>query len=237
MRVWHVMAMGCVAVMMALAGPADAQGYGYGSSYGPELKLRLGLFQPKDDSLFWETQFTDFTGDIEDFEDWSLGVDYLWRFSERSAFSFGFGYTGGGTTQAYRDWLDADGLEIRHQTDLERAELNAAWVLSFTPPRSRVSPYVGIGGGFVWWRLSEDGDFIDFSDEELPVFTTSYSDSGVTTELFALAGVGVQLSEDLSFVLEARVVDAEAELAGDYDGFGNLDLSGTEISAGFSLRY
>ena len=101
----------------------------------------------------------------------------------------------------------------------------------------RVSPYLGVGGGFLWYELSEAGDFIDFGSESLPIVNTVYFAEGATYELLGLAGVDVQLSPFWSFLVEGRWREADDDVGDDYAGYGALDLSGWELSAGFAFNF
>jgi hypothetical protein len=98
-------------------------------------------------------------------------------------------------------------------------------------------PYVGLGGGFQNWELEESGSFIDFGDPDLAIVFASYRSSGWTYEVFGLAGIDVPLGFRWSFFLEGRYRYSEDELADDFSGFGTIDLSGTELTAGFSWNF
>ena len=93
--------------------------------------------------------------------------------------------------------------DIAHTTTLKLSDLSAAYVLRFGG--GGVRPYVGAGGGLLWWQLREEGSFIDFSDEEnLPIVYASYLGDGVTWELFALAGI---VPEDAAAELATQLGD------------------------------
>lgn len=202
-----------------------------------EFRMRLGQFEPDGKSEFWDTQFQDFTGDIGDFDDFTLGVDYIWSLGNSSALMFGFGYYDSETTQAYHDWTDTEGVPIRHATSLQTSELTVAWLFRFGRDRGRVTPYAGVGAGFVWWQLEESGDFIDFGDSELPVVFAVYRAEGSAKEVFVVAGLDFRLSYFWSFFVEGRWKDVDDELGDDYGGFGEIDLGGTEFNAGVSFRF
>jgi hypothetical protein len=221
-------------IVAACAAAAEAQGNWRPGDFG-SLRFRFGLFEPKADSEYWDDKFRDFTGSASSFEDFIWGVDYLWRTSKSSGLLFGTSFYRGRTTQAYRDWVDEFGADIRHTTDLELWDITAAFELRLG--RGDVAPYVGIGGGFLYWRLEESGDFIDFGSDDLPIIFASYRASGWTYEGFGFVGLDIALGYRWSFFVEGRYRVADDELADDFSGFGTIDLSGTEITAGFSWNF
>ena len=68
-------------ITLALASPVFAgtprhfKRGGGAQDYNWGIGVRIGLFTPEGDSEFWDDTFDIFTGDIEDFEDTSLGFD------------------------------------------------------------------------------------------------------------------------------------------------------------------
>ncbi len=213
---------------------AEAQNNWQPGDFG-SMRFYLGIYQPRADSQYWDDTFDVFTGSSSSFEDMVFGADYLWSTSKNSGVLFGVSFYDGATTQAYNDWVDANGDDISHTTTLKLADLSAAYIYRFG--RSSVRPYIGAGGGLLWWRLREEGYFIDFSEESLPIVFASYRADGTTWELFALAGIDVPLGFRWSFFAEGRLRWAEAELNKDFAGFGTIDLSGYQLVGGFSWNF
>jgi len=229
--------LGMLIAATTLAGysvDANAQGNWQPGEFG-SLRGYIGIFSPQGDSEYWDDTFDIFTGSASDFEDVVFGVDYLWRTSQQSGLLFGGSFYSGATTQAYRDWVDADGAEVTHATSLDLSDLSAAYVWRFGARGAR--PYIGGGGGLVWWKLREEGYFIDFANPDLPIVFASYTSSGTTWELFALAGLDVPISYRWSFFIEGRYRWSEAELNRDFSGFGTIDLSGLQVAGGFSWNF
>lgn len=229
-----VMLVSCL--LLLIGAEAAAQGNWRPGDFG-SLRFRLGMFEPDAESTYWEDSFRDFTGSPSDFEDASIGFDYAWPLSDSAAIQFGIGHWSGEATQAYRDWVDADGRDIAHLTSIDRSELSAALVYHIGGRDSSFAPYIGAGGGFVWWRLEETGDFIDFGDDDLPIVTTTYESDDVVLGTFLLAGLEVRLAPRWSFFAEGRWLDADDELGGEHAGLGTLDLSGREIAAGLAWHF
>jgi len=213
---------------------AEAQGNWQPGDFG-SLRFRLGIYEPRADSQYWDEVFEVFTGSPADFQDLVFGVDYVWRTSRQGGLAFGTSFYDGATTQAYLDWVDGNGNDVSHATTLKLSDLTAAYVLRFG--RGGLRPYIGGGGGLLWWRLREEGSFIDFADPDLPVIFASYEADGTTWELFAVAGLEVPLGYKWGFFFEGRYRWADAELNKDFSGFGTIDLTGYELSGGFSYNF
>jgi len=69
-----------------------------------------------------------------------------------------------------------------------------AWV-----PR-RYAPYVGGGGGVMWYQLRQTGDFIDF--KTLKIFGDQFESNGWTPTVEAFAGTDVSLSARFAVSIE-----------------------------------
>jgi hypothetical protein len=222
------------ALLVFMAADADAQ---WRRTWEPhnQLRFRLGLYEPAGRSDGWDAIFEGFTGQPSDLQDFLWGMDYLLRTGRNTGILFGGSFYRGATTSAYEDWAAGDGSEIRHTTQLEVSDLTAAFLYRFVG--GGVRPYLGIGGGFVWYTLTDEGYFIDFGDPDLAVFWAAYGTSGTTFEAFALAGIDIPLSPLWSFFFEGRYRYASDTLGDDFAGFGDLDLSGFEITGGFGISF
>lgn len=222
------------ALCALIAADVSAQGNWRPGDFG-SLRFRLGVFEPAGSSDFWDQYFTDFTGAPSSLEGLTFGVDYLWRTSRSSGLLFGGSFFSADTTVAYRDWETGDGQDISHLVELEMADLTAAYVVRLGD--GGIRPYLGAGGGILWWQFREEGSFIDFGDPELPIVFASYLADGTTWELFALAGLDVPLGYRWSFFFEGRYRWADDELNKDFAGFGTVDLSGLELAGGLSFNF
>jgi opacity protein-like surface antigen len=239
MRFKKAHAIFALAGLLATTVPAWARDYhrdrGYSERDGA-FRLHLGAFQPRGDSEYWEDKERDFTGDADDFESASFGLDYLLPISSRMSVMFSGSVFSGEATQSYRDFEDNFGDRIRHDTTLDVASATIGLVLHLTGPNAPLSPYLGIGGGAYPWRLEEDGDFIDFDTNPPDIFTTTLESEGVAFGWYWLAGLEAPISDRLSLFAEGRWTRVDDELADDFEGLGlgDLDLSGREFAAGLS---
>ncbi|MCU0302587.1 MAG: hypothetical protein MUC56_00795 [Thermoanaerobaculales bacterium] len=222
------------AALLLVAADADAQWARFSEPMN-QVRFRLGIFEPSGDSDGWDRVFEGFTGEPSDLQDLVWGADYLLRTSRHTGLLLGFSFMQGATTSGYTDWVASDGSEIRHTTELELADLTAAFV--WRPGGGAVRPYLGAGGGLVFYTLTDEGNFIDFGSPDLPVVWAWYGAEGDTFELFALAGVDIPIGSFWSFFVEGRYRWASDTLGDDYSGFGELDLGGWEISGGFGFDF
>jgi hypothetical protein len=202
-----------------------------------QLRLRLGLFTPDGESQYWDEKAVDFTGDPNDFEDTVAAVDYQFDIAPRTGLMFSLGRYEGQTSQSYLDFVDNFDSPIRHATYLEVTSLTAGVVLNLTAAGSSISPYVGGGGGLYSWSLEEWGDFIDFRTEELEIFTGDFFAEGDALGAYLMAGIGFRLGRTWSFFAEGRWHSVDDDLGDDFEGLGELDLSGVAVSGGVAWRF
>jgi opacity protein-like surface antigen len=210
-----------------------------GAASGPDgsIRLSVGLFTPDGDSQFWEDSAIDFTGSADDFEDSSYRAELEWGLGQRASVLLSLGYYDGSTDRAYRDFVDGDGFDIVHTASLEVTPLTLGVLLAPGGRDKRVVPYLIAGVGFYSWRYTEVGDFIDFDDPEQPIIFGAFEADGVTTGLYAGAGIDLMIAPVTSLFVEGRWVSADDEMADDFDGFGTLDLSGSHLSLGISWKF
>lgn len=232
-------------VMIALTGllvlsvPAFAQHY-HSWRYEDydrdgEFRLHIGSFRPDCSSDYWNGIRHDFTGsDPSDFENPAYGLDYLLPLNQHISVIFSGSYYEGTSTNSYRNFLDNSNQRIRHDTTLDIGSATVGLVFNLLPPGAPVQPYVGVGGGAYPWRLEERGDFIDFTDATLPIFRSRLSSSGTAFGYYGLAGLKVPITRHVAIFGEGRWTRVKADLKDDFEGFGDLDLGGREITAGLS---
>lgn len=232
--IWSTLSL----LALCAVAPASAQQGSYRPYRGDnELRIRGGLFTPRGDSQYWEEKELDFFTDADDFEDFVLGVDYRRRLGARTRLVIsGTAYSAEEST-SYRDFVDESGRDIFHDTTLDIASGTVGVHWTLTGEAAPVQPYVGVGAGFWAWSLEESGDFIDFSVPDPFIFTDTFTDDGAAFGWYWVAGLDVPLGDQFSLFGEARWDRVDDELAGDFRGLGELDLSGRQITGGVSFRF
>ncbi len=201
------------------------------------FRIRAGVFQPDGESSYWLDANDVFFGSIDDFEDATVGIDYVVAITPMLDFILSSDYYGTEVAQAYRDFEDANGFDIVHDTLLDVTPITVGLIVNLAPPRAPVRFFVGAGAGVYLWQLEEVGDFIDFDAQPLDIFFDSFIDDGAEFGYYLQAGLEVPFSRQLSFVADARWDDVEADLSGDFRGFGELDLSGVRYTAGIGWSF
>lgn len=227
-------------LLLLIALPAGAAAQGGFAGPGAErnmLRFSLGYFVPRGDSTYWLDKELDFTGSSSDFEDLSVGFEYLRRLNSWISLVGSSSFYEGSATQAYRDYVDTSNLPIRHEATLTIVSFNLGVLVNLAPESSPVIPYLGAGAGAYLWELAEEGEFVDFSTADIEIFEDLLVSESETFGYYWLAGLSVPLGSTWSVFGEARWQRAEDELGDDFIGFGTLDLSGREFRIGVAWLF
>jgi hypothetical protein len=158
---------------------------------------------------------------------------------------FGIEYEKSNQPSEYRDLVDNNFQAIEQTTSLRSLNLMASLRVTLVPKGrsvsrfawvpTRVIPYVGGGGGAVYYEFLQTGDFVDYTD--LTVFPDTFRSTGWAPSLHAFSGVDVQVYRSLYATIEGRYTKASAKLGTDFIGFDPIDLSGFKVSAGINLLF
>ena len=145
----------------------------------------------------------------------------------------------------YRDYVDNALLPINQETTLSVRNLSGNVRFNLTPRGHSVSryawvpkgvtPFVGAGGGAIWYRFEQTGDFVDFVD--LSVFPDYFSSRGWAPNAYVFGGTDLHLYRFLYVTVEGRYLWANAELSNDFIDFDPIDLSGFRASTGLTLLF
>lgn len=203
------------------------------------LRLQVAQLTPRGDGDYWTDKEGTFTGSADDFEDLSLTVDYQRMAGQHVGVMLSGGYYEASTEQAYLEFVDGAGNDIVHTTGLQRAAFTAGLLVYPYGRGVVVVPYFGGGLGTYFWRLEEAGEFVDFTASPPRIFQPSppFGDEEVTFGSFWVAGLEIPVGANWAVFAEGRLQRAEHELGGDFNGFGELDLSSTEVGVGASLSF
>jgi hypothetical protein len=235
-------------VLMVLAPRVQAQRAGDGFLFRTvrgSLAVRGGFALARAGSDLFSFTTRQLTIDHRDFSGGSFGSDLSFRIKPRIDLGIGFEYTGHTKDSEFRDWVDQNDLPIRQVTDFRRAPITANLKAYLTPRGrsvgqfawipSRYALYAGVGGGAMWYRFRQKGDFVDF--ETLAVFPDEFDSSGWTPTAHGMLGFEFSLTPRFLVLAEGRYTYAKAKLSGDFDGFQPIDLSGTSATMGVAVRF
>lgn len=248
-RRWHSRAIGAVALLAVVVGgaPVGAQSSGFllGRPSG-SITLRGGLSQARASGDLFDDLSRDLTIGRGDFAGVQLGGELAFTLAPAVDLTVDGGYLRASAGSHYRDLVDLDNREIEQTTSLERAPLTAN-VKLFLTSRGRsigrfawipehVTPWVGAGGGMMWYRFRQTGDFVN--PTTFAVYSDELLSDGWTPMAQAMAGVDVSLTPRLALTGDARYLMVKrAGLNSRYfGGYDPIDLSGAAVSLGLTVR-
>jgi hypothetical protein len=179
----------------------------------------------------------------KDFNAPGFGTDLGITLTDRIDLMIGFDYSQSTTNSEYRRYVDNNRLPIEQQTLLRGANIGGGLKFALTErgrevgrlawvPR-KVVPYVGAGGGMMWYQVRQSGDFVDYVD--LSVFPDVFESEGWTPSVHILGGVDVRVLRRAYVSFDARYLWASGDLGRDWIDFDPIDLSGFRLSAGINF--
>jgi hypothetical protein len=245
-RGYFVAAFGAAIVLSTPAAGQAGQGDGFlfkrpiGS-----FALRVGFDQATASSDIFSFVTDELTLGRSDFAGLSYAANLSFRLRPRLDIELAGAYSGSSAESEFRHFVDNNDLPIEQTTALRRVPLTASAKFYFASRGRSIGryawiptkfvPYVGAGGGAMWYRFEQKGDFIDMETTE--VFPDAFESSGWTPTANGFAGVEISLGPRLGFTAEGRYAWARAKLGRDFDGFERIDLSGYNGTLGFFVRF
>lgn len=251
------LARGCAALLavlvLTLAAPAWADP-AEGGQASPDFRfsapdmtfgVRVAWIDNRAEGEIYDFLTDELTLEASDFDTVGLAFDLGIRVSSRVDFVLGVEYSNSSTQSEFRDFVDQDGIPIIQTTELTQAPLTASLKFFLTSrgrsvgryawvPASFV-PYVGGGVGATYYRLYQEGEFVDFVD--FAIFEAIFESKGWALSTHAFAGVDVKLSPSFGLVFEGRYQWAEADLNDSFIGFEPIDLTGLRATAGVNWKF
>jgi len=219
-------------------------GFAFGEPRGFFL-IKGGLYLPRGDSDIFVFNEELLTLDSGSYRSGVFGMDIGMSLNTRVDLVFGFEYSSTSPVSEFRDFVDEFDSPITQQTRLWQTPLTASVrfnliergraVGSYAWIASTVVPYVGGGGGIMWWSYEQFGDFVDFAD--FTIFTDHFLTDGWEPTLHAFGGVDVSISPRIAINLEGRYSWAEGQMAPAFVGFEPIDLAGFRFTVGASFRF
>lgn len=233
---------------LTATGTATAQGSGNGFLFeqpSGSLTLSGGYAHANAGSDIFSFTTDNLSVSKSDFSGLTLGADLAFRVAPRFDVVLGTSYAGTSTPSTYRSLVDQNNQEITQTTDFRRVPvmLSAKAYLTdrgrsvgrFAWVPSRFAPYVGVGGGAMWYKFRQHGDFVDTNDNS--VFSADLNSSGWSPAVQGLAGLDFTLTPHLALTGEAKYIWAHGKLSDSFSGFDNIDLSGLSTAIGLTFRY
>lgn len=250
---WTVAAL---AAALALAEPSGAQTGGKGFLFREppgSFSIRGGLSSATARSDLFDEVMGNLTLDRGDFLGGAVAADVgIALPGTRLELVLGTGFATTAARSEYRDFVEEgpttspdDDLPIAQTTTFRRIPVTAgikAYLTSrgrtigrFAWVPSRVTPYLGAGGGATWYRFRQEGDFMDF--ETLNIATRLYESSGWGPLGYVGGGLDVTLSPHVALTADARYQYAWSTPNLDFADYDRMDLSGVLTTLGFNFRF
>jgi opacity protein-like surface antigen len=236
-----------LAALVALPTPALGQGDGF-LFQRPQgtFTLRVGVSRPNASGDPFSDFMSNLTLSRSSFVAFDVAGDLAFTLAPRLDLVLGTGWEGSQSPSEERHWTDQNNQPIRQTTTLQRVPITAslklylrdrgrsvgrfAWV-----PASGLIPYVGAGGGMMYSRIHQWGNFVGL---DTIIHTDDFSSESWTGTVHAFAGVEAPLGPRWVATLEARYSYAKTSLNPvDFWGFGDMDLSGFSVTAGLGVRF
>lgn len=236
------------AAVLVLSQPAAAQSSGDGFLFRQPVgsfALRAGFDQATASSDIYSFVTDELTLGRSDFAGITFAADLAFTIRPRLDLVFGGSYSGSSAESEFRRFVDNNDLPIEQTTSLKRVPVTASAKFYLTSRGrsigryawipTKFAPFVGVGGGAMWYRFQQEGDFINM--ETFEVFPDSFRSSGWTPTASGFAGLDVSLGPRFGFTAEGRYTWARAAMSSDFSGFDRIDLAGYNASAGLYVRF
>jgi hypothetical protein len=209
------------------------------------LGVRVGYAVPFASSEIFDFTREQLTVDRSDFHALSLSGHFAVSVTPRVDIAVDVGHSRSETKSEFREWVDLDDLPIEQFTEFQRTPL-VVGVKAYLRERGRSigrfawipeawAPFVGLGGGWVFYRFEQDGDFVDF--ETFDIFFDRFTSDGSTPTIHVYGGADWSLGPTVFLTAEGRYSWAEVDMSGDFVDFDPMDLSGFQATAGVSIRF
>jgi hypothetical protein len=242
-----------LAPLVLLAATADAQrpDFMFHEPTGT-ISFNLGWSMPREGGDLFDFVRDELTVERGDFAAPLLGGELAFRLGSRLDAALGVEHSRAQRHSELREWLEDGEFPILQTTEfgwtratasgriylLDRGQSYGA--LAWVP--SAWSPFVGGGGGAVWYTFEQYGDFIDYRTVDDPdgavIFTDRFRSRGAGATAHALAGLDVSLTPRVVLRGEYRYHWGSAAMnARDFEGFDPIDLAGHRMTIGVATRF
>ncbi len=236
--------MGAVAVAVILV-PATANAQitrVTGSDTRQSFGVNLGAFFPKGEDSRVENDvllenLNSLLFEIKDFRGINVGAEYLFGVTDYIEAGLDVSLYQRTVPSIYADVVHDDGREIEQDLKLRIIPITASVRFLPTGRNASVQPYIGIGAGFLNWRYSETGEFVDFRDDS--IFRDRFVAKGSTVAPVVIGGLRFLAADVWTVGGEVRWQKADGDTGGRDAGFLNtkIDLGGWTTNFNVHFRF
>jgi hypothetical protein len=230
-----------------LPAPASAQGSGQGFLFkrpGVQVGLRGGYVRAHAGGAVLNRALDDFTLSRRDFDASSFGLEFAFRARERLDIAVDARFSRSTAGSESRPYVDSDNLPIQQTTTLSRMPVTVSAkyylrdrgraVSQFAWIPAKWAPFIGFGGGLNWYTFKQEGDFVE--EPSLDILNLVLQSSGAAPTTHVFTGVDVSISPRFLWTLEGRYALAGTDTGAAFD-FGDIDLSGFQVTIGLAARF
>ena len=227
--------------------PTSAQGTGQGFLFkqpSGQLGFHAGYTRARAGGAVLNRALDDFTLRKRDFDASSWGLELAIRGSARLDIALDVRFSRSEAGSESRPYVDLDNLPILQTTTFVRVPVTVSTkyyirdrgrsVSQFAWIPEKWAPFVGAGGGLHWYRLKQEGDFVE--EPSLDILNLTLESSGTTSIAHVFAGVDISISPRFLWTLEGRYTFGGARTGSAFD-FDKLDLGGLQATIGLSARF
>jgi hypothetical protein len=212
----------------------------------PTVRLALsgGYAQPRGRSDIYDFVTNELTLERRDFAAGAIGASAELRVTPRIELGLSASFAGRSASSESRNFQGEDDLPIVQTTSLLRAAIMATGRLSLVSPGravgryawipTRVVPFIGGGAGPVWYRLRQEGEFVD--NQTLDIFEDTFESKAFSVGATAFGGADISLTPRFGMSVQGRYLWAKGAMKQDFSTFNKIDLSGYDASLGFYVR-
>ena len=241
-RFWRVAAtVAAAALLMPAAAQAQITRIS-GADTRQSFGVNLGGFFPKGEDSRVENDVlvenrSSLIFDIGDFKGFNIGAEYLFGVSEYIEAGMDVSWYQKTVPSIYADVVHDDDREIEQDLKLRIIPLTASVRFIPTGRNASVQPYIGIGAGFLNWRYSETGEFVDFSDDT--IFRDRFVAKGTEIAPVVIGGIRFLVEDVWTVGGEVRWQKADGDTGGRSAGFLNdrIDLGGWTTNFNVHFRF
>lgn len=210
------------------------------------LSFSFGYGVPSAGSDLFDEVTDVFTLGKSDFHAPRVGGGVALFLNDRVDLAFEFSFGKSSSWSEYVDWVDDQDFPIEQETaftqvpvtvslkyflmDRGRKIGNLSWI------SSSWAPYIGVGGGRMYYEFEQTGDFVDFVDYS--IFWDSLVSSGWAWTGHVFGGVQWAVSPQWIVTAEGRYSLGETDLdRSAFSRYEPIDLSGFQGTIGFGIRF
>jgi opacity protein-like surface antigen len=240
--------MAAPVLLLAVAPAARAQGSGSGFLFKQPVgsfTIRAGYTHPTAGGDLFDFVTDQLTLDKGDFSGLTFGAAAAITLSERLDAVISADYASTSQSSEYRRLVDQNNNPINQTTDFKRVPVMASLRAYLTPRGrsvgrfawvpSKVAPYVGAGGGAVWYKFHQQGDFVDINTNA--IFPGDFTSSSWAPAAQGFVGVDYSLTPRIALNAEGKYLWAKGDVNQSYTGFDKIDLSAFTATLGIFFRF